>query len=242
MPKLQNRKEIFQFSRNFQDDDGLEVFDELERPKVSCSFFEKTLLISSWDALTLEEVDMQGNILVHSDSSIFVSRNVLLEDVILLAPKIIIEDGVIGSFQAFASKTIEVGSNCKLNYPSSLVVIDSAKPDNKNIESGQIRINNNSQVKGVIAYLTNRTESNNKAQIYIDENATVTGEVYAEMNLELKGTVFGMVITRGFVASHNGASYQNHVFNGQIIENKLPEQYCGLALEDMKRGIAKWLY
>src|SRR5210317_689176 len=65
LPKLQNRKEIFQFSRNFQDDDGLEVFDELERPKVSCSFFEKTLLISSWDALTLEEVDMQGNILVH---------------------------------------------------------------------------------------------------------------------------------------------------------------------------------
>lgn len=242
LPKLKNRAEIIQFSRNFLDDEGIEVFDQLERRKVSCSFFEKTLLISSWDALVLEEMNMQGNIMVHSDSLIFVSRNVFLEDVILLAPKIIIEDGVIGSFQAIASKTIEVGSNCKLNYPSSLVVIQHVGTNNENNESGQIIINNNSEVKGIIGYLTNREDSNNKAQIYIDEKATVTGEVYAEMNVELKGTVFGTVITRGFVASHNGASYQNHVFNGQIIENKLPQQYCGLALEDINGGISKWLY
>lgn len=242
MPKLKIRDEILKMNEDLFDDQEIEVFDQLSTKKVRNSFFKKTLLISSWKTLVLEEMDLKGNILIHSDSLIFVSRSVLLEDVILTAPTIIIEDGVRGSFQAIASNCIEVGSNCELNYPSCLIVVENVKTSKEINNSGQIVIKDNSKIKGVIAYLTDQAESNNKVQIYIGDKVTVIGEIYCEMNIELKGTILGMVRTRGFVANHNGASYQNHILNGQIIENGLPAQYCGLAMENNRKGTVKWLY
>ena len=90
--------------------------------------------------------------------------------------------------------------------------------------------------------MSETTSNNYKPQIIIEESAIVVGEVYCDKNLELKGTVQGMVTTDAFIALQSGSVYINHIYNGRIIEPQLPSQYCGLQLETTQIKIAKWLY
>lgn len=65
------------------------------------SFVDPTLIYqaSSW---WLDQYQLQGNLLLYAEDTIYVSANNRLEDLILLAPTIIIEAGFQGSLQAFA--------------------------------------------------------------------------------------------------------------------------------------------
>ncbi len=210
------------------------------------SFFEPTLVINA-DELNLEQKKLVGNIVLQSNWEIRITASTILKDVILIAPKIFIEDGVTGNFQAIASKNISVGKNCHLFYPTALVVND------RNVVSTDKRrslrpepemlIQKNSTIRGSIAYLGSNTDATYYPQILVEEGSTIIGQIYSQKNLELKGEVWGNVVTHGFMALENGNVYQNHLFNGGIDVTKLSKQYVGhVASDNSKKAIAKWLY
>ena len=210
------------------------------------SFLEPPLIV--WgEVLQLAGKKITGNVVLKADYRIVVSPTTLLNDVILVAPEIVIQDGVTGSFQAIASKTITVGKNCLLHYPSVLAVFhkESRTDLNQGIPVPNIQIQNNSSLKGIIGYWEESREQKQRyhPQIRIDAGATVIGQVYCEKHLELKGSVHGNVTTDSFVALKNGSIYQNHLFQGKIDAGALPLQYVGLGYgQQGKGGVAKWLY
>lgn len=210
------------------------------------SFFNPLQVIYSNASINLSGVSLTGHILVQSKIKISVDASSNLKDVILIAPEIEIRNHVKGTFQAIATKNLKVGKNCMLNYPSALILNKKEEVtqqiSNQQKENQIIRIETGSNVKGVVAYLGIPKTNNFEAQIVIDENVTVIGEVYCNQNLELKGTVYGSVFTSNFVAKQSGSSYQNHIYNGIIIVDELPEEYVGLPFENSKKGVAKWLY
>jgi len=242
LPKIVNREHLFNFRQTILEDDHVELLDNFDISSLTRSFFENTGLISSGETLILDKFDLKGNLVIHSDSLIYVSKDSYLEDVILIAPQIIIEEGTKGIFQALATKRIEVGEQCLLEYPSSLILIEAEQQVDQEKETGQIVVHKNSEIRGVVAYLTNHKEFFNSTQIYIEKDALIKGEIYSEMNVEISGTVYGTVTSKGFVTMHNGAKYQNHIYNGSIVEHHLPKQYAGLQIEDLSRANAKWLY
>ena len=207
------------------------------------SFYNAVNIVYSPTNVELRGVNLSGHIIVQSDTKITVDATTNLSDIMLIAPEIEIKDHTKGSFQALATKSITVGSHCKLYYPTALVL----KEDKKNVkdsstpeESANIRIGKGTQLKGVVAF---KGETKNyKPQVFIEETVEVMGEVHCDRNVELLGRVYGSIYASGFVASQSGSVYQNHIYNGTIEVDRLPEEYVGLLFEGSKKHIAKWLY
>ena len=88
-----------------------------------------------------------------------------------------------------------------------------------------------------------KKESNNyEAQILLEEETEVYGEVYCNKNTEIRGAVYGTVYTDQFVAHQFSSIYMNHLYNCTINIEKVPRAYTGLVLSNRKKDIVKCLY
>lgn len=214
----------------------------------SNSFLNPLQIVYSNTEIDLKQVELTGYIVVQSKSKITVHPSAKLKDVILVAPKIEIQANTVGSFQALASKEILVGNNVQLSYPSALVVKEKQETqketytNNLNEEEHNITIEQDAMIKGLVLFIGQDRPNNYSPQILLKENATVYGEIYNIQNTELQGTVYGSVFTNNFIANQSGSVYQNHIYNGTITVNELPQEYIGLLFEDSKKGVMKWLY
>jgi len=212
------------------------------------SFKKPVKVMFSNSTINLNSIQLTGHILVQSKTRIVVEATSVLKDVVLIAPEIEIKNNVKGYFQAIASKNIRVASNVQLNYPSALVLNEKqlgyqhGTTNNNYLETPSISIEENAVIKGLVLFLGEEKPNNYKVQIELNENATLYGELYCNQNTELKGTVYGTVFSNNFIANQSGSVYQNHIYNGNIIINKLPEEYVGLVLNDSKKEVLKWLY
>ncbi len=226
---------------NFQDN-GQEV--EFKRnSEIKNSFRSPTKHIID-RIVHLEGASLIGNIIISASEKIIVEPSAMLRDVLLIAPEIIIRDGVKGSFQAFAHKTIAVGKRCELAYPTALVVWEKNRENSQEKNYGpKLHIDSGTFVNGAILYLDESQEQTYAPQIKISKDAVVRGEVYCAENLELKGTIIGTVTTNGFIALENGSIYQNHLYNGTIDNTRLPGEYVGLSInKEQPKEVIKWLY
>ncbi|MFD0862236.1 hypothetical protein ACFQ1M_08440 [Sungkyunkwania multivorans] len=209
------------------------------------SFLKETTYIYQAAPINLFDANLTGNIIVISNSKITVHPEAKLTDVILMAPKIEVKNNVVGRFQAIATKNIEIGKDSQLRYPSALVVKERISQNiqaDQPTEINQIVLQERSRVEGVIIYEGQPKTRNYEPQVVLKINAKVKGEIHCNQNLELLGTVEGSVYTAGFIAKQSGSVYQNHIYNGKILEPALPEEYAGLLFENSKKAVAQWLY
>ncbi|MFA5297539.1 MAG: hypothetical protein WC389_04950 [Lutibacter sp.] len=252
LPEIKNRIYVEQLSKgtiDLEDAIFIALYDGL---KIINSFNKPTQIYKLQGIINLHDIQLIGNIIIQSDMSINIDKTALLSDVLLIAPNITVMDGVTGNFQAIASKNITVGSNCNLIYPSVLVLEEEKEEEKeeeienlgniKKEEAVQLLINSNTSITGVVAFLSNSKTSGYLPQIILEEGAKVIGEVYCDKNFELKGTVLGSVYTNGFISRQYGSIYQNHIYNGSILQSKLPQQYVGLSIENSIPKVSKWLY
>lgn len=219
------------------------TFFELEEGfKKTNSFTNTTLKYQTNGVLNLRNITLQGNIVIQSSHTITIFPSANLQDIILIAPRIVITTGVRGNFQAFATKKITVNKKCKLSYPTTLVLTSKEEITYETKEKPQISIGENSKVKGSVIFTSTSDTVNFDPQIILAKNSIVTGEVYCNQNLELLGSVHGSVYTNHFITKQFGSVYVNHIYNGNINMNKLPKQFCGMAIQNGTKKVAKWLY
>ncbi|MEX0274330.1 MAG: hypothetical protein AB3N16_08135 [Flavobacteriaceae bacterium] len=214
----------------------------LEKGLVLKNSFKQPLQVVRGGSIRLEQIDLTGHIMVWASQKITVESTCQLQDVVLIAPHIEIKKGFRGTVQALASESIIVGKSAQLQYPS-VVLVHRFKNENDN-QKAHITLAADTDVRGLLFFQQLAKEERSfKAHVSIAEKAQLMGELYCSGNLELKGSVFGNVTTRGFVALENGSSYQNHLFNGQINSSLLPMAYGGLWYEDTPLNqVMKWLY
>lgn len=213
------------------------------------SFNNPMQVVFSNNDINLNSIHLTGHILIQSKTKIVVEATSVLKDVVLIAPEIEINSNVKGYFQAIASKSIRAGSNVQLEYPSALVLNEKqhisqqeVTANNSALKTPAISVEENAVIKGLLMFIGEEKPNNYKVQVELKENAALYGELYCNQNTELKGTVYGTVFSNNFIANQSGSVYQNHIYNGSIIINKLPEEYVGLSFNDSKKGILKWLY
>ncbi len=245
LPPLEEafQTQIAQLSNPFFEPQGIEAV--LKKGVVLKNSFTNETQIIKGSIVRLEDLEFTGNILVWATKRIVVHPSAKLRDVVLVAPNIEVMDHVKGNFQAIASKHIQVGRKCQLEYPTVLAVNKRRGKEDMEEQSlqAEIHLENGTWVTGILLYLDENEANRTKPHIEIEENAKVMGEVYCTQNLELKGNVNGSVITNAFVAAEKGSIYLNHLYNGQIDASLLPSEYGGLYFGDEpKNTVMKWLY
>lgn len=214
--------------------------------KIVNSFKNKTKGIYATESIVLGNNRISGNVIIKSETLIQVKNKTQLKDVILIAPKIEIEEGTKGNFQVFATKSVVIGKNCSLNYPSAIVLFQDNKSqeiiNNKPFDN-QVFIGGNTIIKGSVCYLqTKKTDYNFNTQIVLEENAKVKGQVYCDGSFELKGTVTGSVYTKQFIANQVGSIFVNHIYNGVIENENIPDLFGGIVFENNPKIVMSWLY
>tara|TARA_B110000090_G_scaffold193419_1_gene227687 strand:+ start:3966 stop:5228 length:1263 start_codon:yes stop_codon:yes gene_type:complete len=242
LPEIKNLDYIKKIIKNPASIDGVSF--ELENAlELHQSFYEKTAMYQSENSIYLANISLHGNIIISSKTAIYIAASATLENLILIAPRIIIAGNYNGSFQAFATEQITLKQQCILRYPSALVLLKSKDTDPNSAEkkSSQIHLSEKSEVRGIVSYISENETPNFNAQITIAENAIVKGEVFCTNNTALLGTVYGSVYTHNFLVKKAGGIYINHLYNGVIDANYLQEQYAGLQITKASNTVAKWV-
>ncbi len=209
------------------------------------SYHNSVQILYDTDPIFLEDQNITGNIVIQSGSKIVVGPGSQLTDVLLIAPMIIVKNGVKGSFQSIATKRIEIGKSCHLSYPSSAILLDKNIVQDKQAQytSPNINISTRTVIEGAIVYLKNTNAKLNriKTHVMIAPKVEIVGEVYCEGNADVQGAILGSIYTHQYIARQSGSVYLNHLYNGSVLINPVKD-YSGLPFVNATNSIAKWLY
>ncbi|OUL62331.1 hypothetical protein [Flavobacterium sp. AJR] len=198
---------------------------DIDKPKDSLyfnSFFNTTKEIQVKSILG--NIIFKGNFILRSEDSIRVKKNTVLEDVILIAPKITFEEGFKGTVQAFATKGIELEEKVVLNYPSVICVY------NESADESKIKIKKECQITGAVVLFGNTNTLIDKNIIEIDEKGLLFGDLYCSGRLMLKSNVYGSVYTNRFFLKTASSSYENMISEIEINTEKRPAYFVSIPL------------
>ncbi|KAI9443775.1 hypothetical protein F5148DRAFT_1293012 [Russula earlei] len=181
-------------------------------PDSSTNIFSRPVqVIHESGVLKIDSTKLHGKILVIADSAIEVTSMAHLEDIIIVAPRILFKAGFTGVLQAFATDSIIVEKDCHFYYPSALVLV----PKKKVEVQPKIRLNNGVIFEGCI-YTIATPKTVYKPLLHIDTKALVYGMVYCNGYLRLNGNVNGSVFTDYFLYPHNASLFENMVRDAEI--------------------------
>ncbi len=176
--------------------------------------------------LNLQDACIKGQIMIEAKDSIFIGASSTIENAIVKSKVIYIESGFSGSIQAFASERIILEENVRLRYPSVLGIVEKTNPTN---QSATIVLGEKSQVIGSVFLLTTASNFRLQPQLSIATDAEIDGFAYCQGKTELKGTIKGHLFTEKFYLKTAASSYENHILDGQLLD-QLPTNFVSVNL------------
>jgi cytoskeletal protein CcmA (bactofilin family) len=181
---------------------------------------------------------IQGKIILFSDSAITIKGNTKIEDAIIMAPEINIEDNFTGSVQLVANRIIKVGKHCKLNYPSSILLLK----DSVNNYQGLIEIADSSSISGFI-FANAAKKDFYKNTVELKKGSLFEGVICVHGYLQTKGVIYGTLITDYFLYKSIISTYENTLVDVVADRTKLSPYFIGSAVikNPGKLKVIKWL-
>lgn len=213
-----------------------ELFKNSSEYLVNHSFYDSTLILYSSSTINLTNGNLEGKIIIKSDVEINVNNTMLLENVLLIAPKIYFQTNFKGSAHMIAADTIILGAFSQFDYPSSIAM----KPNDKNCYLG---LGESSIFNGEVI-IAGEKDLTNSAIVEVKDNSIVMGNVFCFDKVALSGKVNGSVSCNSFYLKTSSSVYENYILNGKINAGLLNKEYVGIQLPQSKstKSIAKWLY
>lgn len=203
---------------------------------ITNSFYSSTRLLAA-DTLFLGGY-MAGNIIACANT-IIAEPGAALKDVILLARSVRIDSGFSGSIQVIAFKSIEIGKNVKLRYPSTIALL----PDMDIQEQGTtiFTIADSFCIDGSVYASTADAERNKYLNISFGKGSIINGAIYSSSALIWQGKCNGTVICKGLV--NRRLMETNLLSDININVDSLPRYYSYDLLFPMHGGrkIVAWL-
>ena len=251
LPKLKHdyKTQLLYYLKEYQPQNPESFIPLGQSRTIVNSFTQRTKGYYTDSPLILENVTIRGNIIIRSAKKIVIRKTAHLNDIIIIAPEIIVEDAVVGNFQAIADTKLKVGQECRLQYPSALIMLENANQISPVLGSidqfnNQIFIDKGSIVKGTLCYFNSTIQERDfKVNVYLGEKSHLVGEVFCEGNIQLKAAaVSGSVYTNYFVSNEGGTIFVNHLYNSRIDSSELPENFGGILFDNQLKNVMQWLY
>jgi hypothetical protein len=179
---------------------------------------------------------VQGQVILHSAFRIRVTAHAVLNGVILIAPDIDIDKGFRGTVQCFAERTITVGPESELRYPSALVLLGGER-------DSTIVVQRDARVSGVVVIPGYDQTIGSRGVFRVEEKAFFHGMAYVNGATDIQGTVWGHIMTRTTQARVKESVYGNTILDGEINgRNRSPYMPATLLWGNTKQPvITQWL-
>lgn len=189
------------------------------------SFSKSTLVATDVNPINLKYGNFSGNIIFYSGTSISVDSSARLRDVILVAPKVIVGEGVNGNFHIIAADSAIIKNGVRMQAPSSIIMLPGVS------QKAQCLLQKGSRLNGLIcSYSETKTKTNDVA-VSIQEGSVFRGAVYCEDSFELRGTVEGQVFCNRILLKTRSGVYENHLLDGKINRERLGDPIASFAFE-----------
>lgn len=223
LPNLSDKcKSIFEIRNSYKTN-----FNEIEKKNDSIyvnSFFNESIELQM-NQVILENKIIKGNFIISSNDSIYIRKNNILEDVVIIAPKITIEEGFEGTIQVFAKESVTIEKKVCLNYPSTLVLYND-KEDGKTF----ILIEEEVKIAGLVMMFGNDLFHLEKNILEIREKGKIIGNIYCSGTLTLKSDVYGSVYTSKLKHITPSSSYLNTIADITIDVSKKPSVFIDMPI------------
>lgn len=223
-----------------QPEDSVVLWEDiLGLDSIMHSFSKNQLTIISNGIIRVSDVYMSGQIVLRSSSAIVVEKTSFLDDVILVAPRIEIQNEVEGKFQAYAYDSLIVGNDVTLEYPTVLGIV----PNEKAIDNPALVVKGGSKVSGELLLAVETSGINHQGSVVIEKESTIEGKIHCCGNLDLKGTVNGSVSCQKFLLKTNSAVYENHLMDAIIDVDQRSHFWLASLLFNNQEGrnVIQWL-
>ncbi len=211
----------------------------LNKNTLQNNFTKTTIRVQSEDKIVLDKLSLQGNYIIQSQRKIILKDDCQLQNVICIAPVIIVESGFEGKVQLFALDSVLIENDAVLQYPSAIVAAGIGR------SSVYIGVESNSRVEGCIMAYAEIAE-NSDVQIKIESGSEIYGLIYCAGKTEHKGRIFGSLYCDKFFLQTRQGYYENHLLDAWIDPVGLETSFAsGLIFEnsDTKQTnhIIEWL-
>lgn len=162
----------------------------------------------------MQQYTIKGHVVLHGDNIVLSSKTVL-NDVILLARRVIIDEGFRGSLQIIATDTVILRKNAYLHYPSGIYL-------KGNNDRTCLRMDENSTLNGY-AIIFGTTENNKDNYIEVNfqqaPTAVFNGLLYVDGVSHLQGYCYGGVYLKECYYLSSDKVYDTTLCNAKIYRN-----------------------
>lgn len=202
------------------------------------SFTGPATVLFRAEPITLTGLALSGQTVVVSARRVVVEASAALENVLLLAPVVIVRAGFRGRVQIIARDTAALGPGCELLYPSAVCAVALAE----SAGGTQVLLGENSWVSGVVLAAQPRGSSR-PCVIRMGPGAAVQGQVFSAGTIENCGAVQGSVMCRRLVYRTPATFYDNYLVNAVLDRTALPPAFLTSPLLNAGAplGIIAWL-
>ena len=191
----------------------------LKKTPLLIRFNKKTLFISSEGDITLNYKYILGKIIIASDRSVTIRPSSYIEDAIVIAPYIRVCSGFTGAVQCFASDSILIEKDCRIKYPSALILNNTTDTIRHKIE-----IEEHCTIHSdIVSYGQN-------SKIIIRKDSDLTGRLYSPGQVELESQLTGSCFCGELYRKVDGMVYTNTIYNNEIRPDLMRPEWAGSLL------------
>lgn len=166
-----------------------------------------------------KKIAFKGNFILIAKDSIVITKDDLLNDVIVYAPKIRIKEGFNGNAQFIANEKITIEKEVTLNYPSAICIYNNSE------KKSSIELDENVVIQGLICSFGYSIKSIGDNYIKLGKRNIVWGTIYCYGKLFLQGKILGSIVTNrvgGFAANEE---HENCLIDVELSSVKLPDYF-----------------
>lgn len=203
------------------------------------SFFGAATVIFQPEPITLRQLVLAGQIVVVSSRRLVVEASAQLDNVLLLAPVVVVRAGFRGRVQIIARDTVDIERDCELAYPSAVCAYAGTTTP------AQVLLGENARVCGlVVAANGNEAGAAAAAVVRMAAGAAVEGQVFSTGTVENCGLVRGIVMCRRLIYRTPSGYYNNYLVNAVIDRPGLPAAFLTSPLLNAgaPSGVITWLW
>lgn len=199
-----------------------EINREQDNGTIVNSFKNDTKVLRLEGNSTLGNLTCKGNIIITANKTLEIKKSAKLEDVVVIAPKVIVNSGFKGNIQIVAKQEVILKRNAQLLYPSSIYI--------NSKDSVAVTLEKQSKLAGGIVLTGGNYQSSLKRTLTLNEGSTVVGTIYCYGKTQLQGAVIGSLFTDRVFLQTKSSYTENIIFNGTVNRDSLPSNFIELPL------------